>query len=144
MTVKEKPSKLQTTLGQMSGTDNLHDYIPQIVDRLRPLEPDKVIVFGSYAEGNPTVYSDLDVLVVTKSEHLPRSYADRESIYFEVARVLRDIRAQIPMDLIVHTRAMHSAFLATNSLFAREILRKGQVVYEGSPAHGLIWRKMIC
>lgn len=118
----------------MIAAGDLGHYIPVIVERLRLLNPAKIIVFGSYVWGNPTVDSDLDVLVVTSSEQLPQSYADKEAIYLEVARVLRDIRAQISLDLVVYTRPMYEQFIALESLFAREILQKGQVVYESNHA----------
>lgn len=39
----------------------------QIVEAIKPLEPERVILFGSYAYGNPTEDSDLDICVVKKS-----------------------------------------------------------------------------
>ena len=38
-----------------------------IVKKLSPLNPEKIILFGSYAYGNPTEDSDLDICVVEKS-----------------------------------------------------------------------------
>jgi predicted nucleotidyltransferase len=37
-----------------------------IVDKLKPTNPLKIIVFGSYAYGTPTENSDLDICVVKK------------------------------------------------------------------------------
>ena len=37
---------------------------PEIIDRLKPLKPDKIILFGSYAYGNPTVDSDIDFFLL--------------------------------------------------------------------------------
>jgi len=37
---------------------------PLIIERLKPLNPKKIIIFGSYAYGNPTEDSDLDICVV--------------------------------------------------------------------------------
>jgi uncharacterized protein len=39
----------------------------EIVDRLLPLKPEKIILFGSYAYGTPTADSDLDICVIEKS-----------------------------------------------------------------------------
>jgi len=36
----------------------------EIVERLKPLNPDKVILFGSYAYGTPTEESDIDLFLV--------------------------------------------------------------------------------
>jgi len=38
-----------------------------IVEHLMPLYPEKVIVFGSYAWGTPSVDSDIDLLIIKKS-----------------------------------------------------------------------------
>ena len=111
-----------------------HNNLAAVVERLMPLNPAKVILFGSYASGTATPESDLDLLVVTQSETLPQSYSDKEQMYLEVARLLRDIRRKTPMDLIVHTRAMHKKFIELNSLFAREVLENGVVLYESHNA----------
>jgi len=39
---------------------------PLIIEKLKPLNPKKIIIFGSYAYGNPTEDSDLDICVVEK------------------------------------------------------------------------------
>jgi len=36
----------------------------EIVERLKPLDPDRVILFGSYAYGTPTEDSDIDLFLV--------------------------------------------------------------------------------
>ena len=105
-------------------------YLPEIVARLQPLDPAKIILFGSQASGDEEEDSDLDLLVVTSSDKLPASHREMEDAYLEVARLLRDVRRQAPVDLIVHTRPMHARFIAMDSLFAREVLQKGVVLYE--------------
>lgn len=120
---------LPQQLVEMSN-DQAIRYIPAIIERLKQLDPVKVILFGSGAGGTATENSDLDLLVVTRSDKLPESYQEKENIYLEVARLLRDIRRKVPVDLIVHTQPMHARFIALNSLFAREILQKGRVLYE--------------
>jgi len=107
-------------------------YIPLIIDRLKAINPAKVILFGSQARGTAVAASDLDLLVVTNDNKLPQTYREKEEIYLEVARLLRDIRGAIPMDLIVHTRPMHARFIEMNSLFARELLQKGILLYESN------------
>jgi predicted nucleotidyltransferase len=105
-------------------------YLPEIVARLQPLDPAKIILFGSQASGDADEDSDLDLLVVTSSDKLPASHREMEEAYLEVARLLRDVRRQAPVDLIVHTQPMHARFIEMNSLFAREVLQKGIVLYE--------------
>ncbi len=36
----------------------------EIVDKLKPLDPDKIILFGSYAYGTPNENSDIDLFLV--------------------------------------------------------------------------------
>ncbi len=36
----------------------------EIVERLKPLDPDRIILFGSYAYGTPTEDSDIDIFIV--------------------------------------------------------------------------------
>ena len=38
----------------------------QIIEKLMPLKPEKIILFGSYAYGTPNEDSDLDICVVRK------------------------------------------------------------------------------
>ena len=36
----------------------------EIIERLKPLKPNKIILFGSYAYGNPTEDSDIDLFLI--------------------------------------------------------------------------------
>lgn len=102
----------------------------RITDALAPLQPEKVILFGSYAWGEPTEDSDIDLYVVTAEDFLPTSYAERMDSHLRAARLLRPVNKCVPIDLIVHTRPMHRAFIRLDSMFAREMMTKGQVLYE--------------
>ncbi len=105
-------------------------YLPEIIARLQKIDPTRIILFGSQAGDDADENSDLDLLVVTSSDKLPASHREREDAYLEVARLLRDIRREVPVDLIVHTQPMHARFIEMDSLFAREVLQKGIVLYE--------------
>ena len=114
--------------------DQVTRHIPAIIARLKQIDPAKVILFGSGAGGSATETSDLDLIVVTRSDQLPASHQEQASAYLEIARLLRDIRREVPVDLIVHTRPMHARFIEMDSLFAREVLQKGMVLYESHHA----------
>lgn len=105
-------------------------YIPLLIERLKQTQPEKVILFGSYAYGEPSEDSDLDILVVTGDDLIPSSFAEKSRIYLRISRAISDIKKEFPVDLIVHTKAMHKRFIEYNSLFARELLTKGKVLYE--------------
>ena len=40
----------------------------EIIERLKPLNPDKIILFGSYAYGTPNEDSDIDLFLVKDLE----------------------------------------------------------------------------
>lgn len=111
------------------------NYIPLIVEKLIQTQPEKIILFGSYANGAPTDDSDLDILVVTGENTIPESFAEKSEIYLRIANAISDIKKVFPVDLIVHTKAMHQKFIELNSLFARELLTNGKVLYERNQAN---------
>lgn len=109
---------------------NGQKYIPLIIEKLKPTDPEKIILFGSYAYGKPTPDSDLDILVVTCDDIIPSCFSEKSRIYLRISKSIADIRKEFPVDLIVHTRAMHRKFIEKNSLFARELLTNGKIIYE--------------
>jgi uncharacterized protein len=106
------------------------NYIPLIVEKLIQTQPEKIILFGSYANGEPTADSDLDILVVTGENIIPNSFSEKSKIYLRISNSIADIKKVFPIDLIVHTKAMHEKFIELNSLFARELLTNGKILYE--------------
>ena len=102
----------------------------EIVKRVKPLNPEKVILFGSYAYGIPTEDSDIDIYIVTKDDFIPNSWSEKNNIYLKYARVLRPLKDITAIDLIVHTQKMHEKFLLLNGTFCNEIQHKGIMIYE--------------
>ena len=43
---------------------NIEELKPQIIERILPLNPDKIILFGSYAYGIPNEDSDIDIFLL--------------------------------------------------------------------------------
>jgi len=103
-----------------------------LLDRLRDLNVQKVILFGSHAWGTPSDDSDVDLLVVLDEHARPETSSERGELHQRVARRVRDVEREIPIDLIVHTRPMHQEFLDRDSMFARKVIRQGRVLYEKS------------
>jgi predicted nucleotidyltransferase len=83
-------------------------------------DPDKIILFGSYAYGTPDAGSDVDLLVVMPAKN-ERAQATR--IRLAVERCF-------PMDLIVRTPENLRRRLEEGDWFLREIVAKGKVLYE--------------
>jgi predicted nucleotidyltransferase len=105
-------------------------YIPLLIEKLKLTDPEKIILFGSYAYGEPSTGSDLDILVVTGDDVIPSSFSEKSLIYLRISKAIAELKKEFPIDLIVHTKAMHRRFIEKDSLFARELLTKGKVIYE--------------
>lgn len=101
-----------------------------IVERLKALKPFKIILFGSYAYGQPHKYSDIDLLVVTDDEFIPQNFSEKNRLYLKVSDVITDFEKKLPIDLIVHTKPMYEKFIDLGSMFSKAILKKGLVLYE--------------
>ncbi|HEY6954897.1 MAG TPA: nucleotidyltransferase domain-containing protein [Flavisolibacter sp.] len=109
-------------------TDN--HYIQQLKEKLKELNPYKVILFGSYAYGTPHVDSDIDLLVVTNDQFIPHTFKEKTNLYISVSEQILNISKQVPVDLIVYTLPMYEQFIEAGSSFSKEILSKGIVIYE--------------
>ena len=106
------------------------NYIPLIVEKLKSTHPEKIILFGSYAYGEPNEESDIDILVVTTEEKIPKNFSEKSQVYLRVSKSIAEIKKEIPIDLIVHTKKMHEKFIELDSIFSQELLQKGRILYE--------------
>ena len=97
----------------------------RIRDALAPLRPEKVILFGSHAWGEPTPDSDIDLYVVTQDDFLPATWREKRDVVRAVSNRILDLRMRHAIDLLVHTKPMHRKFVETDSSFARQIMKEG-------------------
>jgi len=108
----------------MTNNTRLRKIITEIVDRiLKGYKPKKVILFGSYAYGEPTEDSDIDLLIIKNTDKRP---IDR---WVEVKRLLRDNRRTIPVSPLVYTEKEIEERIAIKDFFIEEIFEKGDVLY---------------
>jgi len=124
--LEKKYETLGWTEEQVTGV------LDEVLQRLVALRPDRIVLFGSWAWGEPKAESDIDLYIVTGEEEMPESWAEKSRIYQRYARVIHDLQGKMPIDLLVHTRAMHRKFMERGGSFAQEIQQKGQVLYDGS------------
>jgi len=89
----------------------------------REFNPDRIILFGSHAYGQPGEDSDVDILVV-----LPfKGRSVRKAI-----EIRNRVNPEIPVDLIVRTPEEVADRVAKNDWFMREIVEKGRTLYEAA------------
>lgn len=100
----------------------------EIIERLKPLNINQVILFGSHAYGIPHKDSDVDLYVVTNDDFLPQSFEENMNIKLKVIKVLDELTDKVAMDIIIHTQKMNEKFIELNSYFARTIYAKGEVL----------------
>lgn len=95
-----------------------------IVQRLMPLNPEKIILFGSYASGEANEKSDIDLFLV-------KNITPEESDSFE-------IEAKIKLLDIIYTHKIGIDILSASESFLKsredyfykiDILQKGEVLY---------------
>ena len=99
----------------------------EVIDRMRAISErlkkeynaEKVILFGSYARGEATADSDVDILVIAPT-------AER---FFErmatVLRLTRDLHYKLPLEPIVLTKEEVDQRLQRGDQFVRQIIEKG-------------------
>jgi predicted nucleotidyltransferase len=107
----DRQQQLERVLKQITGV---------LVNEYAPL---KIILFGSMAGGEIHEWSDIDLVIVKET---PKRFLARLK---EVALLCR---APVGVDYLVYTprEFEQRASDASNPFFQREILEKGQVLYE--------------
>lgn len=87
----------------------------------RAAHAERVVLFGSYANGHATESSDVDLLVIAESKQ-PRHKRSRE--------LYRHIRpSRFALDIIVYTPDEVSRGSRTPVSFVSQVLREGKTVY---------------
>ena len=98
------------------------DQIKEVSNRIASeFSPQRIVLFGSYAEGKPAKDSDVDLLVILPFKG--------KSVYKSVEMRMK-IRPAFPVDLLVRTPDKVKERISMGDIFMRDILEKGKVLYE--------------
>ena len=92
---------------------------------VQQFHPQKVILFGSYAYGQPTEDSDVDFLVVMDTDESPLHVA---------AKIAAAIEHPFPLDIVVRTPTEFASAVHRRGVFATEVATKGITLYEAGDA----------
>ena len=87
--------------------------------------PQKIVLFGSYAYGHPTADSDVDLLVI-----LPF----RGNDVSKAIQIRSRFDTPFPLDLLVRKPRFIAERLRERDMFIEQVMRNGQVIYEGKHA----------
>src|SRR5262245_52059440 len=98
------------------STRVIRDFARRVAERFHP---EKIILFGSYAYGQPHADSDVDILVVIPA----RNQLDM------AVRIELTCEPCFPLDIIVRTPENMRWRLEEGDSFLREIVSRGKVLY---------------
>jgi predicted nucleotidyltransferase len=102
------------------------EQIEELARRIgREFQPDKVVLFGSYAHGAATDDSDVDLLVII---------AHNGKGWRLAGRIRSRVRPGFPVDVLVRSPSQIRRRLDLGDCFAREVIENGKVLYESTDA----------
>jgi len=87
----------------------------------REFYPQRIILFGSHARGEPTPDSDVDLLVI-----MPR---DGKTPHQQAVEIRRRVSAGFPLDLLVRTPEEIEKRMGMNDWFVHDVMREGITLY---------------
>jgi uncharacterized protein len=103
------------------AADWLEPYLRAIVEKTHP---EKIILFGSYAYGEPTEHSDFDLLVIR------RNITSSKQSNMEIRMAIWDVPAKpASFTFLSRTPEEFAAKLAEGSFVYSDIAEKGLVLY---------------
>jgi uncharacterized protein len=102
----------------MVALNKIDAFAREVAEKFRP---EKIVLFGSYAQGQPTDDSDVDLLVVMN--HKGKASA-------QALAIRRAVRRSFPLDLIVKTPRETKARLNRSDVFITSALTEGRTLYE--------------
>ena len=101
----------------------IETYAKDVARQFRPL---KIVLFGSYAYGNPTEDSDVDLMVVMPKD--PSGIRNRD----KAIAIDSAIPATFPLDLLVRNPEDIAWRLEEGDCFLQDVFSRGRVLYEAS------------
>ncbi|MBI4690065.1 MAG: nucleotidyltransferase domain-containing protein [Nitrospirae bacterium] len=102
---------------------DIESYLKSIVERItNNFNPEKIILFGSYAYGHPTADSDIDIMVVMDTDMKPYERA------IPIRKTLKYLG--MPKDVIVRTPQEFERFKDIVGTIIYTAAHKGKVIYE--------------
>lgn len=103
----------------MIDLKKINDIVARIAEKFNP---DKIILFGSYASGTPNNDSDIDLLVIQDTD-LPRHKRS-----FDIQKLL--IGSMIPMDILVYTNTEFEKEKNEKYSFLNSAIKTSKILYE--------------
>ena len=101
------------------------DIINEAIKRLKKIDPQKIVLFGSYAYGKPTNQSDIDLFIVKDLEGKSRRDLEIEAKLQLVDLIMKN---HIAFDILIDSSESIEQKIEKDS-FYQEIFSKGKILY---------------
>jgi predicted nucleotidyltransferase len=102
------------------------DRIEHLSDRIaKEFHPQRIILFGSYADGAPRPDSDVDLLVVMPFRGNPLHKA---------WEIISRLKPSFSVDVLVRSPEEIEQRVENNDWFMREVLERGRTLYDAADA----------
>ena len=99
--------------------------LSEVVEKLKSeYKPLRIILFGSYAFGNPNEDSDIDLLILKNTN---KRRVDR---FVQVKKIIYNPNYKIPISPLVYSPKELEERLRIDDDFIKEIIQKGTILYE--------------
>jgi uncharacterized protein len=99
----------------------LSQWLEEAVRALRAYDPEKIILFGSYARGDVDRYSDIDLAIIKRTN---KRFVER---LVEAASYLN---LPLSVDIFVYTPEEFQAMIEEGNSFIERVQKEGRIVYE--------------
>lgn len=94
--------------------------IDTLLDRLAPYEPERVILFGSYARNESDELSDVDLVIIKDTT---------EDFFSRLRSVLRLLDVNRALDILVYTPTEFEIMKQRGNALIETVLEEGIVLY---------------
>jgi HEPN domain-containing protein/predicted nucleotidyltransferase len=117
MTTQVRTGDVQAPDQQLIAAQQIDRLAQQIAARF---DPERIYLFGSYAYGQPTPDSDVDLMVII----------DTDDISHQASEIRDSLDVAYSLDLLVRTPAYFAERLALGDFFVEQIAKHGKIVYD--------------
>ncbi|GHV81860.1 hypothetical protein AGMMS49991_04180 [Spirochaetia bacterium] len=109
---------------------DIDEVLTDLITSLRPSDPYKIVLFGSYAKGNATEDSDIDLMVILDNNEVAKTWTERSNKKVDIRKLVREINYKYAMDILVYSKAEFKIVKELGNPFIDEVERTGRTIYE--------------
>lgn len=88
---------------------------------VKKYKPEKIILYGSFAYGKPKSNSDIDLLVIKKT--------NKKSVE-RIKEILMKVKFNLPLEPLVYNPKEYRERLEMGDFLFQDIFKKGKILYE--------------